>query len=409
MTNINEAELQTELQTKRAEFARESLRQQVDVIKNGTPMAAGPLVLNQSVYTSETRFQAEKEHVFLNEPLVAGLSGDVPNPGDMLLFDAAGPSILVIRGKDGIVRAFLNMCTHRGAKLIEDTEPWSGSSKTVSCPFHAWTFNTSGKLMGQPGKEGFAGCEIGSRNLIEVPSSEYLGLIFVRANADGAPIDAKTHLGSFAERLELLELGKGQSVKKGILHAESNWKFALDTYGESYHFSTLHKSSIAKVNYNNKCVYESFGPHHRVQFPKFFVGELVDKPESEWPEIIYSGVHFLFPNTVIYFGAINPGEFFTQVFRLFPDGVGKTRCHFAVYAPFGVESESHRQSCETTYDLTAKVVVDEDYRVASNGYANLVTAPENHDIVIGANEIALHEFHQNISELIGMPLTKCKA
>ena len=409
MTDLKEAKSQTELEAKRAELARQSLRQQVDVIKNGTPMAAGPLVLNQSVYTSETRFQAEKKHVFLNQPLVAGLSGDIPNPGDMLVFDAAGPSILVMRGKDGIVRAFLNMCTHRGAKLVEDTEPWSGHSKTVSCPFHAWTFSTSGQLMGQPGKEGFAGCDISARNLIEAPCSEYLGIIFVRANRDSEPIDAKAHLGGFAERLELLELGRAQSVKKGILYANSNWKFALDTYGESYHFSTLHKSSIAKVNYNNKCVYEAFGPHHRVQFPKFFVGDLVEKPESEWPEIIYSGVHFLFPNTVIYFGAINPGEFFTQVFRLFPDGVGKTRCHFAVYAPFGIESEKHRQICETTYDLTAKVVVEEDYRVASNGYANLVTAPDDFDIVIGANEIALHHFHQDISKIIGMPLDKREA
>ena len=405
MTQMQNTKPTAGLKAKRAEFARKSLRQQVDVIKNGTPMATGPLVLNQSVYTSETRFEAEKEHIFLNQPLVAGLSGDVRNPGDMLLFDAAGPSILVMRSKDGIVRAFLNMCTHRGAKLIEDVEPWSGNSKTVSCPFHAWTFTTSGQLMGQPGKEGFAGCEIGSRDLIEVPCTEYLGLIFVRANPNGDPIDAKVHLGSFAERLELLELDQAEGVKKGILQADSNWKFALDTYGESYHFSTLHKSSIAKVNYNDKCVYEAFGPHHRVQFPKFFVGELVDKPESEWPEIIYSGVHFLFPNTVIYFGAINPGEFFTQVFRLFPDGVGKTRCHFAVYAPFGIESDSHREMCETTYDLTARVVVDEDYRVASNGYANLVTAPENHDIIIGANEIALHEFHKQISATINMPLT----
>lgn len=399
----------TDLQTKRAAFAKKSLKQQVDVIKNGTPLAKSPLVLHKSVYTSEKRHEAEKEHVFLNLPLVAGLTGDLPNAGDMIVFDAAGPSILVMRGKDGIARAFLNMCMHRGAKLIEDTEPWSGTSKTVSCPFHAWTYSTSGQLMGQPGKEGFAKCEIGERNLVELPCTEYLGLIFVRANRDGGLIDAKAHLGDFAERLELLELGRAQSVKKGILHAESNWKYALDTYGESYHFSTLHKSSIAKVNYNNMCVYEAFGPHHRVQYPKFFVGDLVEKPESDWPEIIYSGVHFLFPNTVIYFGAINPGEFFTQVFRLFPDGVGKTRCHFAVYAPFGLEDESQRAMCETNYDLTARVVVDEDYRVASHGYANLVTAPDDFSIVIGANEIGLHKFHHHISDIIGMPLNGKKA
>jgi len=383
------------LTEKRKKFARDSLRRQVDVIRSGTPMAEAALPLHKSVYTSQKRYEAEQEHIFLNQPLVACLSGDLPEKGSRILFDAAGPSIIVSRGQDGKARAFLNMCPHRGAKLIEASEPWSGKGKKISCPFHAWTFDTSGNLVGQPGKAGFADCPIGDRDLIELPCTEYLGLVFVRANPDGDPIDAKAHLGDFAERMELLDLGKAEPVKKGILHADSNWKFALDTYGESYHFSTLHKSTIAKVmnynvNYNDKCVFEEFGHHYRVEYPKFYIGDLVDKNEKDWPETIYSGVHFLFPNTVIYFGAIKPGVFFTQVFRLFPDGVGKTKCHFTVYAPFGVEDEEHR----------------EDYRVASNGYANLLTAPKDFHIVIGANEIALHGVHKNIAKVIGMPLAQ---
>ena len=388
----------------RAKNARLSLRKQVEVVRSGTHMAKAPLPLHKSVYTSQARFEAETRHIFLDQPLLACLSGDIPNIGDILVFDAAGPSILVIRGKDGEARAFLNMCTHRGAKLIEESEPWKGNAKKMTCPFHAWTFDTSGNLIGQPGKAGFANCDIGGRNLIDVPCEEYLGMVFVRANADGEPINAKAHLGSFGEQLEQLELGRAEPVKKGILTADSNWKFALDTYGESYHFSTLHKSSIAKVNYNDKSVFDPYDQHHRVEFPKFYVGELLDKDESEWPNTIYSGVHFLFPNSIIYFGAVKPGVFFTQVFRLFPDGVGKTRCHFAVYAPFGVQDEAQRQDCEVTYDLTARIVQQEDYHIASQGFANLLHAPKNHHVIIGANEIALHDVHKNIAATIGMPL-----
>ncbi|MEP6343748.1 MAG: aromatic ring-hydroxylating dioxygenase subunit alpha [Maricaulaceae bacterium] len=392
----------------RAKNARVSLRKQVEVVRSGTHMAKAPLPLHKSVYTSQARFEAETQHIFHGQPLLACLSGDIPNIGDILVFDAAGPSILVMRGKDGQARAFLNMCTHRGAKLIEESEPWTGNAKKMTCPFHAWTFDTSGNLIGQPGKAGFINCDIGSRNLIDVPCEEYLGMIFVRANADGEPIDAKAHLGSFGEQLEQLELGRAEPVKKGILHADSNWKFALDTYGESYHFSTLHKSSIAKVNYNDKSVFDPYDQHHRVEFPKFYVGDLLDKDESEWPDTIYSGVHFLFPNSIIYFGAVKPGVFFTQVFRLFPDGVGKTKCHFAVYAPFGLQDEAQRQDCEVTYDLTARIVQEEDYHIASQGYANLLHAPKNHHVVIGANEIALHDVHKNIAAVIGMPLD-CEA
>ena len=128
--------------------------------------------------------------------------------------------------------------------------------------------------------------------------------------------------------------------------------------------------------------------------------------ESEWPKTNYGGVHYLFPNTIIFFGAISADSYFTQIFRLFPDGVGKTRCHFAVYAPFGIDDEAHREMCETNYDATATVVQDEDYLVASNGYANLQTAPENHHVVLGANELALHDVHKNIAQVIGMPLDR---
>ena len=145
----------TTLDDKRREFARASLRKQVEVIRIGTPMAEAPLTLHKSIYTSQNRYEAEKKHIFLNQPLVACLSGDLPEKGSRIVFDAAGPSIIVSRGQDGEVRAFLNMCTHRGAKLIEEIEPWSGKGKKISCPFHAWTFDTSGNLVGQPGKEGF--------------------------------------------------------------------------------------------------------------------------------------------------------------------------------------------------------------------------------------------------------------
>ena len=84
--------------------------------------------------------------------------------------------------------------------------------------------------------------------------------------------------------------------------------------------------------------------------------------------------------------------------------MGKTRCQFAVYAPFGVESDAHRDSCIAAYDATATVVQDEDYRVASNGYANLMSASKDYHVVLGANEMALHTVHQNIAKTIGMPL-----
>jgi carnitine monooxygenase subunit len=366
--------------------------------------AAAPLPLHKGIYTDEKRFEAERERLFLSEPIVAGLSGDIPNAGDLFVFDAAGPSIIVTRSKAGRARAFLNMCTHRGAKLIEEHEPHSEHRARMTCPFHAWTFDPSGKLIGQPSKDAFAGCEIGARDLVELPCAEYLGLIFVRPGG-GDPIDAAHHLGAMGDVLAALELHRAVPVEKGILTAESNWKFALDTYGEGYHFGTLHASTIGQTHYNDMTMFDPLGRHHRVGFPDKSFGDLADRQEQDWPTPDYGGVHYLFPNTVIFFGAVTPGVYFTQVFRLFPDGVGKTRCQFAVYAPFGIESDDHLAMCTAAYDATATVVQTEDYRVASHGYANLLTAPDDFHVILGANEAALQAVHTHIAAAIGMPLS----
>jgi carnitine monooxygenase subunit len=389
----------------RRAMARESQRRMVALVGAGeTDRANGPLPLHKGVYIDPERFEAERIKLFLGEPIVAGLSADINAPGDFLVFDAAGPSILVSRGKDRVARAFLNMCTHRGAKLIEESEPFSGHRARITCPFHAWTFDAGGKLIGQPSKASFKDCEIGARNLIELPCAELHGLIFVRPGG-GEPIDAAAHLGEIAPVIEALELTRAEPVKKGILTADSNWKFALDTYGEGYHFATLHASTIGQTHYNDLAALDRFGRHHRVGFPDNGIGELVGKDKRDWPVTDYGGVHYLFPNTVIFFGAVTPGVFFTQVFRLFPDGVGKTRCQFAVYAPFGVESEEHRAMCVMAYDATATVVQTEDYRVASHGYANLLTAPDDFHVVLGSNEAALQKVHQHIADAIAMPLS----
>lgn len=384
--------------------ARRILRRAVALVAGKTTdRAPSPMPLPKGVYTDPGRFEAERANIFLSEPLVAGLSGDIPTPGDLLVFDGAGPSILVMRGKDGVARAFLNMCTHRGAKLVEEPEPWSGHKARVTCPFHAWTFDSAGALIGQPSKPAFADCEIGARDLVELPCAEWNGLVLVRA-APGEPIDADARFGAIAPVLAALELGRAIPVKKGVLTAASNWKFALDTYGEGYHFATLHASTIGQTHFNDTAVFEPFGRHHRINFPDKSLAALVGQDERDWPESDYGGVHFLFPNTIVFFGAVTPGQFFTQVFRLFPDGVGGTRCQFAVYAPFGILSDEYRGICEYAYDATAEVVQTEDYRIASAGYANLLTAPANFHTVLGANEIALQAVQRHIAAAAGMPL-----
>ncbi len=367
-----------------------------------TDMASAPFVNHAHVYTDPARLAAEKRALFGGDlPLVAGLSADIAEAGDRMLFEETGLPIVIVRGKDGVARAFVNMCTHRGAKLVTDCN----ATARLTCPFHAWTFDLAGNLIGLPGARGFMGQEKADLGLIPVPCHEWHGIVFVQPRVGAEPVDIEAFLGDFAPELAQLELGRAAPVKAGEMRAASNWKFALDTYGEGYHFATLHASTIGQTHFNDMCIYDQFGPHHRVSFPDKGALTLANTPESEWPEVDYGGVHFLFPNTVLFIGSIEPGKGFTQIFRLFPGATpGEMVTKFAVYAPTGLQSEQHRAECEFAFDATKQVVSTEDYVIAANGWANMAAVDPMTRIIYGANEMALPGVHLAIADRIGMPL-----
>ncbi|MEL7130358.1 MAG: aromatic ring-hydroxylating dioxygenase subunit alpha [Pseudomonadota bacterium] len=382
-----------------------ALRQQkayVDRIRAGVgDLAANGFMENDArVYTDPTRLEAEIENVFKGQPILAALSQDLPKPGAVFLFEELGTSIIITRNKAGEVQAFLNMCTHRAAKLTEE----SCVRKLLTCPFHGWSFDLNGRLVAVPEAEAFENMDREAKSLVPVPCTEWAGMIFIIPRPGDDPIDIGAHLGDFAIELEQLELHKAEPVKNGIIEADCNWKYALDTYGEGYHFPVLHPKTVSPIS-RTETLYESFGRHHRIGWAARALAELVDAPEADWPKPDYSGVHYLFPNTVLFFGTVSETAPFAQVFRHFPNGVGKMYTRFAVYAPGGVRSEAHREEVATLgFDATAHVVATEDYWIASNGWARLKSAPEGFKVTYGANELALQDQHRNIAEAAGMAL-----
>lgn len=365
-----------------------------------TDRAPAPMALPASVYTDPGRFEAERAALFRRLPLVAGLSRDLPAGGTML-FEAAGPSILLTRGRDGAVRAFRNLCTHRGAKLVTGAEGHCLKRARLTCPFHAWTFDLAGRLVAQPGSAGFEGHPAGARDLLPVAVEERHGLLFVQL--DGT-MDLDAHLGAMAPVLALMALADAEPVRHGAIPCAANWKYALDTYGEGYHFASLHPRNIGITHLSDVAVFDAFGRHHRIAFPTKAMGTLADTPRADWPAMDYNAVHFVFPNSVIFMGSVEPGKTFVQLFRLFPQAVDRMTCRFSVYAPGGVRNEAHRAETEAGYTLTEEVVRTEDYAQAEASFASLREAPDGFAVMLGANEIALQRFHRAVGEAVGMPV-----
>lgn len=395
----------SELRKRRHATAQSTRRRLVAHLAAGgtTDMAASVLENDRSVYTDPSRAERERALIFRNTWLLAGLSGDVPEPGDCLLFDQVGPSVLIVRGRDLRLRGFINMCRHRASMLVTRGKDGRCARRDrLSCPFHGWTYDLDGKLIGVPGSDGFERIEPGTRDLLPATVAEWHGLIFVRTGEQGEPHDAGAHLGRFAPEIEQLELGALVPIRSSRVAAETDWKLALDTYCEGYHFGVLHRSSIGLSHHSNVAVFDDFFPHWRIAFAERTLDELVGRPQSQWPDAVFGGVYFIFPSTVIVYGTLRSGDACVRVFRLFPgDRSGRTTCCITVYAPPAVAHDTERVAHEFAYDDAESEITQEDYKIAEEAYRNLLHAPQGFRLVYGRNEPALQAFHRAVAVHLG--------
>lgn len=369
-----------------------------------TDFADDVMEIPASVYSDPERLAAERREMFLKLPMLAGLTADMPKPGDTMLFDAAGPAILVTRGKDGKVNAFLNKCMHRGARLVSECGP----KKRLTCPFHSWTYDVEGQLVAIPGQEAFEGVDRSQRNLTRVPVIEWHGLIFVKAHAGEEEIDIEAFLGPLADEIKQLNLAATVPIKKRTLDVAANWKFAQDTFFESYHFSSLHPTTINAHAFNNIAIHDEFGPHQRVMVAQHFFENWTDKPESEWGFVPYQGIHLIFPNSIMFVGNI---ESMTagqgserQIFGFWRGFPGKTPgesfTEMATYRPVGENSAEQIEQYENLTDYIINVIETEDYSLCADGQPNLDSSPADFKLVFGRNECALQSIHRNINALV---------
>src|SRR5205085_9548322 len=172
-----------------------SRQDQVDLVKRllhyvdtrTTAMADGPWRNEVSAFTCNERFAEEQRVLFRGHPLVMGFASEWSEPGSFSTDDYSGAPILIVRGRDGTLRAFLNVCRHRGAKVADGC----GKAKLFSCPYHAWTYDLAGQLMGIPDERCFPDV-LGERSaLVELPLCEKHGLVWV------IPTPATDGSGSF--------------------------------------------------------------------------------------------------------------------------------------------------------------------------------------------------------------------
>ena len=227
-------------------------------------------------YLNEELFDLEYEAFFLMRWQFVGHVNDVPAVGDFITGDIGRDSVVVIRGKDGQLRAFLNVCRHRASRIFEGKGSCRG---VIRCPYHGWTYKLDGSLMAIPQDEHFPDINRSDYGLHQIQLDIFSGFLFVRVKGDGPGVaEHFAHTSSFFEKYDVANYE--QCLKTTTQIWEVNWKVAWDNYLENYHIPIGHPGLHRLVTEDDEWEELSSGV-------SYGVFKLRDKPSKVEEERLY--------------------------------------------------------------------------------------------------------------------------
>lgn len=240
-------------------------------------------------YRSASRLAAEMELVLRRYPTPFCPSAAVAETGSYVARSAAGVPVVVVRGHNGVVRAFRNACRHRGTAVASG----SGCAKSLVCPYHGWVYRLDGELRHVPDEHGFPGLDKSTRGLVGVHAEERAGLVFVTQDEPCVP-------GSSLDPLPQI-VGTDQTlVAANEMVVDVNWKVLLEGFLEGYHIKATHRDTFYPFGYDNVTIVEPLGRNSRVTFPFRRIEKLRGVPVADRRiDGAVTSVYHLFPNVIV--------------------------------------------------------------------------------------------------------------
>ncbi len=354
----------------------------------------------QHSYTLPSRFyldqdihQQEIRKIFLRSWLYVGHVLDLPEAGSYITEELAGQPIVVIRGQDGAIRAFFNVCQHRGHILLSGR----GQVKNlITCPYHAWCYGLDGMLKTARMTRDVPGFDRSHFGLKPVQHTLVAGMIFVNFDPNAAPADGD--LPAFEKTIldHLPEMPDYAARYRFDFEVAANWKVVVDNFSEGYHIPVAHPT-LATL-YNEKTtksqVGHRFGFYQKTARPGFAGFETKgDEPYLTW---------FLWPNLCL---LSLPGAAQLIVLRIAPNGPGHSLEHADIYSP----KEGDPPNLEAVKSLFAEMFNREDIALVQSvqrglgslGYDQGRYVADTEDSWF--SESGLHRFHSQILDALGSP------
>jgi phenylpropionate dioxygenase-like ring-hydroxylating dioxygenase large terminal subunit len=285
-------------------------------------------------YHSPALLELEKEHVFRNHWQIIGHVSDVPEPGDYLTMDVVGERALVVRGKDGVVRGFHNLCRHRGSRVVADSQ---GSCKgALVCPFHGWVYNLDGTLRGAARPQTFPELDKVEFGLKPIDLEVWMGFIFIRFRHGPQPSVAEL-MGSIEAEISHYRIGE-MVPSWGIWTQTSqvNWKSVRDVDNEGYHVAMAHpalQDLYGATYYDEPFIHgvsrswATYNPHAGRRWSVRNYVRIAPKPDFLPEELKTAWVYYgIFPNAVI---AVTPEC--TQFYRYADESREQAAARYLAY------------------------------------------------------------------------------
>jgi phenylpropionate dioxygenase-like ring-hydroxylating dioxygenase large terminal subunit len=371
-----------------------------------THLADAPWHNDVAVYSDPDHLAREQKVLFRRHPILMGFASEWPTSGAYRTDDNAGVPILVVRGRDRQLHAFLNVCRHRGAKVAQGC----GKASVFSCPYHAWTYDLAGQVMGIPDERCFPGVRRERPGLTALPVCEKYGLVWVIPTpaADGATeFDIDPWLGGLGPELASYGFETWSFYDKRVIPETMNWKIVVDTFHEGYHVGFLHRESLKDILHGNVTDFEAFGFNHRLTFPRKKLERLKAEPEAGWDlmwntTLIYS----LFPNTIL----ILQGDH-VELCRIFPrdNRVDHAVMELGLYVPRAPVTQQERVHWDKNMQLALDVITGEDFPAGRTIQLGLGSGAQTHT-VFGRNEPAMTHYHRSMqAALAGAPAGEAMA
>lgn len=326
-------------------------------------------------YVDAERYAAEMG-LFRRVAHVACAGSQLSEPGAFRVVEIAGRSILVVRQEDGSVRAFHNVCRHRGTQLVDAS---AGCKRRFSCPYHAWTYGMDGALVAMPHEHGFPTTK--DVALAALPCEERHGLVWVGA-LDLCGLD-----------LAGLALVDAVAFEPFSEVYRCNWKLLVEGGLEAYHFRVAHAKTIAPLFENNVFVSDSFGPHFRTVLPKRSIRGLADVDRKQWSLRDHANVLYtVFPTSAF----ILQSDHVAWI-RFIPRAIDETEVSITLLVPRD-EAETRAAHWGKNRALTV-ATLEEDFVLAESIQKGL-SSGANQELIFGRFEHLLDRFHRQLEEMI---------